>query len=273
MNGAASLSVANGGSATANPGDFAAVTVGAGGTLNVREGDYRFDSLTMSPGAMLRVNSTSGPVRIFVRQTLNWQGTVTSAGGDVSKLLLGYVGTADVSLGGPFTGTLLSPNAKLTLQAVGGYAGGFFAKNLVANADVVVTARPYQALCDGVVVDDGNACTADACDAATGNVTHTAIANGVPCNDGNGCTQTDTCQAGICNGSNPIICVAQDQCHTAGTCTPATGLCANPGKPNNTPCNDGSACTQTDTCQAGTCTGANPITCTVQDQCHDAGPA
>src|SRR3989449_9827506 len=36
-------------------------------------------------------------------------------------------------------------------------------------------------------------------------------------------------------------------------------------------CNDGNACTQTDSCQAGACTGTNPVTCTAADQCHDAG--
>ena len=49
---------------------------------------------------------------------------------------------------------------------------------------------------------------------------------------------------------------------SAGGCT---------GAPNGTACNDGNACTQTDTCQGGVCTGANPVTCTASDQCHAAG--
>jgi cysteine-rich repeat protein len=43
------------------------------------------------------------------------------------------------------------------------------------------------------------------------------------------------------------------------------------GSTNGTSCSDGNACTQTDSCQSGTCTGSNPITCTASDQCHDAG--
>src|SRR5262249_6387130 len=46
-----------------------------------------------------------------------------------------------------------------------------------------------------------------------------------------------------------------------GTCTKLTG----------TPCDDGNACTQTDTCQAGICTGSKPVTCTATDTCHDVG--
>src|SRR5581483_6511439 len=64
---------------------------------------------------------------------------------------------------------------------------------------------------------------------------------------------------------------AQDQCHTAGTCNPQTGSCTNPTRPNGTPCDDGNACTQTDTCQLGFCAGANPVVCSASDQCHAAG--
>src|SRR4029078_6321178 len=87
----------------------------------------------------------------------------------------------------------------------------------------------------------------------------------------NACTQTDTCQAGVCTGGNPVVCPAPDQCHNAGTCAPATRVCSNPAKANGTACNDGDGCTQTDTCQAGTCTGANPVVCPAPDQCHDVG--
>ena len=118
--------------------------------------------------------------------------------------------------------------------------------------------------------DDNNPCTADSCDPASGCV-HTVVTNGTACNDGNACTQTDTCVAGTCTGSNPVTCAALDQCHVAGTCDPTSGTCSNPAKANSTACNDGNACTQSDTCQAGVCTGANPVVCTASDQCHSVG--
>jgi slime mold repeat-containing protein len=40
---------------------------------------------------------------------------------------------------------------------------------------------------------------------------------------------------------------------------------------NGTHCDDGNACTQTDTCQAGACVGGDPVVCTSQDKCHDDG--
>jgi hypothetical protein len=118
--------------------------------------------------------------------------------------------------------------------------------------------------------DDGNPCTADSCNPLTGCV-HTLVTNGTTCDDGNACTQTDTCQAGVCTGANPVTCAALDQCHVAGTCNVVTGICSNPGKPNGTTCSDGDACTQTDTCQASVCTGSNPVTCVAFDQCHAVG--
>ncbi len=59
--------------------------------------------------------------------------------------------------------------------------------------------------------------------------------DGTSCNDGSLCTQTDTCQAGICTGGNPVVCTAPDDCHDP-TCDPATGECSNPEKLYGTRC-------------------------------------
>ncbi|MCC6897656.1 MAG: carboxypeptidase regulatory-like domain-containing protein, partial [Polyangiaceae bacterium] len=120
-----------------------------------------------------------------------------------------------------------------------------------------------------IAVDDGNECTADSCDPQAG-AQHAPL-TGTACDDESACTQTDTCQAGTCTGTNPVSCAPLDQCHDAGTCNPTTGACTNPPKADGIACNDGSACTQTDACQAGTCTGTNPVGCAPLDQCHDAG--
>jgi hypothetical protein len=154
----------------------------------------------------------------------------------------------------------------------------------------------YQPKANNTPCDDGNPCTHDdvcidgvcggtpvvcmaldqchdpgVCDAATGLCSNPAKANGTPCADGNACTQTDTCQAGLCVGGDPVVCTALDACHDPGVCDTETGLCTNPAKPDGVGCSDGNACTQTDTCQAGVCTGANPVECAPPDQCHEFG--
>jgi hypothetical protein len=150
---------------------------------------------------------------------------------------------------------------------------------------------------DGSACNDGNACTqTDACQAgvcvggnpvtcsardqchvagtcnpADGQCSNPAAPDGTGCTDGDACTQTDACQAGVCVGSNRVICAASDQCHIAGACNPADGQCSNPAAPDGTGCTDGDACTQTDTCQAGACTGSNRVICAASDQCRVAG--
>jgi hypothetical protein len=119
--------------------------------------------------------------------------------------------------------------------------------------------------------DDGNPCTTDACDPATG-VTHTPVAAGTTCSDGNACNGAETCNAtGSCMAGTPVTCVALDQCHEIGTCNASTGICSNPAKTNGSPCSDGDTCTQVDSCQAGSCVGANAVVCTASDTCHNAG--
>jgi len=123
-----------------------------------------------------------------------------------------------------------------------------------------------------VVCDPPDQChEAGICNPTTGECEYAPKQDGTLCDDGNACTQTDTCQAGVCVGGNPIVCTALDQCHEAGVCDPATGICSDPLKTDGAPCDDGNACTQTDTCQAGACMGSNPVICTASDQCHDVG--
>ena len=158
-----------------------------------------------------------------------------------------------------------------------------------------VCSNPNKA--DGTTCTDGNACTtgdacqsgtctsgtpkvctaldqchvAGACNTVTGLCSNPNKPNGTSCNDSNACTQTDACQNGTCTGGNPVVCTAQDQCHAVGTCDPGTGVCSNPNKPDGASCDDSDACTQTDTCQAGACSGGNPVVCTALDTCHVPG--
>ena len=96
---------------------------------------------------------------------------------------------------------------------------------------------------------------------------------------------TDLCEApALCTGAtvdcpaNPLrpagyeCRAAAGPCDVAETCTGTDWACPDDTFiPNGTSCDDGNACTQNDTCQAGTCAGANPVVCSASDQCHVAG--
>ena len=107
------------------------------------------------------------------------------------------------------------------------------------------------------------------CNPGTGLCSAVLKANGTPCSDSNACTVGDTCQAGIC-AAGPFQTCPADACHVAGICDPSLGRCNNAPRPDGTSCDDGDACTRTDSCQAGTCAGGNPVVCSGGDVCHVA---
>ena len=151
------------------------------------------------------------------------------------------------------------------LNAAGGDVAQVGAQNVPVPANKIIKTCPTAGC------DDGNPCTTDTCDSSTGfECAHNNVADGTSCSDGNACNGAETCQSGTCTGSSPIACPSPDQCHTAGTCDPATGICSNPAKADGASCDDGLACTTGDSCHSGACTGT-PVVCTALDQCHLAG--
>lgn len=96
--------------------------------------------------------------------------------------------------------------------------------------------------------DDGNPCTKDGCDPATG-CTHTPEPATTVCVDGNPCTTDDHCRplTGKCAGT-PTVCAALDDCHSPGTCDSTTGRCDDPRRIDGFPCAN-----NTGSCQSGVC--------------------
>jgi hypothetical protein len=147
-----------------------------------------------------------------------------------------------------------------------------------------------------VVCDDGNLCTDDTCDTATG----CAYANNeAACDDGNPCTQADACKEGACvGGENVCPCGTAEDCwgmedgnQCNGTldcvdgtcvvkegsvvvceqvddtgcilnaCNPATGQCGEVAAAEGASCDDHSLCTKGDVCIASLCVGAEAAVC------------
>jgi hypothetical protein len=98
---------------------------------------------------------------------------------------------------------------------------------------------------------DGDACTADACD-AFGQCTHVPAV----CNDDSLCT-VDSCDSTTGCVFAPIVCDDDNPC-TTDTCDPTSG-CAYMNTTN--PCDDGNACTTGDTCGGGQCNPGGPTDC------------
>jgi len=63
--------------------------------------------------------------------------------------------------------------------------------------------------------------------------------------------------------------VAPDACHSAPACDPASGECVAASVENGTPCDDGSACTASDTYIAGGCKPESKVSCNDGNKCTD----
>ena len=106
--------------------------------------------------------------------------------------------------------------------------------------------------------NDGNSCTVDSCD-TLGGCTHQQLADGDACDDGNVCTVADQCAEGLCVPGEAIDCDDDNPC-TLDSCDALLG-CVNEIVADGTVCEDGSACTVADTCQAGLCAPGAPAVC------------
>ncbi len=95
--------------------------------------------------------------------------------------------------------------------------------------------------------DDGNLCTDDTCDKASG---CKSTPNQSGCYDGSVCTQGDTCSGGSCKPSKTLSCDDGDPC-TVDQCDPIQG-CGNPVAPSGTVCGSNKTCL-VGLCLAGNC--------------------
>ena len=118
-----------------------------------------------------------------------------------------------------------------------------------------------------VLVPSGCVCSAsDQCCDGCG-----PINNDAECDDGSACTHTDLCQGGKCVGTDAVVCpLPVDECHDS-ICDPSTGSCTNPNTEDGTPCVNGPLCMQSSACEAGVCTGVEPVACAPLDACHSEG--
>ncbi|SET10493.1 hypothetical protein SAMN05443572_1011116 [Myxococcus fulvus] len=126
-----------------------------------------------------------------------------------------------------------------------------------------VECRPAARVCDAVEVCGGDSaeCPEDVLEV-----------DGTSCDDASACTREDSCQSGVCMGSDPVVCTVDDACQVPGTCDAATGTCSAPmNVPDGTACDDGNACTQVDACLGGRCAGAEPWVCSAPNPCMKPG--
>lgn len=98
--------------------------------------------------------------------------------------------------------------------------------------------------------NDGNNCTGETCGLGVCQFTNLTD----PCDDADACTLNDTCTNGACLGAPKDCTALSDTCNT-GSCAPATGICVSTAVNEGGVCDDGLACTVSDVCVSGDCSG------------------
>jgi hypothetical protein len=224
----------------------------------------------------LPVASPAGIVLAAPVMGLGYQSQDTISGGDLVKLaivatdpaagVLTYVWTAS-SGPAPVVSTpaaigldpTLFTSAVTWTAPAGAQDGSSVTITVTATSSVThqsqsskLTLNPLNGVCNGQ--PDGTDCTA------------TAHAS-------NQCVTAATCASGSCVANTSVTCPASTVACQTNACVPSTGLCALSAATNNTPCDDGNACTGvggTDVCSAGVCTGTAKVCAAPANTCQVA---
>jgi hypothetical protein len=131
-------------SQTLASGAYADVSIKSRSTLYLTSGVYSFRSLSLEPQATLSIDTSAGPIFIYVETGFTFRGAVATRAGSAADLLIAVFGSGTIPIEAPFTGTIVAPNAKLNLASVsGGHTGSFFGLDVEIFPQTVVTFQPF----------------------------------------------------------------------------------------------------------------------------------
>jgi len=287
----ATLHVTGGNAATIAPGLFQGITVDSNATLTMQAGTYYVTDLNAATGSTVTLDQRTGPIIVYVTDSIALNGTFAPLqAGSAPDLLIAYLGTAGVSVGGAsgtaFNGAIIAPSSQLSLlQASSPHTGFFAAQDVLVDVEAQVQYAPPIAV---VVVSNPTGCgqllsglvppaqLSTACRCASADDTDR---DGVPdCIDG--CPyDPNKIRAGLCGCGTPDTdsdgdgvpdCI--DQCPndpnntTLGQCG-CIGLVGRPPAPAGTLCTD-TACPQSGAACDGAGVCGNRNACTPAPGCR-----
>jgi hypothetical protein len=126
------------------PGAYGVLSIKLRAKLFLRAGLYVFKSGMIEPEATLSLDTSQGPIFIYVETSFTFRGRQATPAGNRADVFLAVFGSQEVSMEASYFGTIVVPNAKLSLRSVaGGFTGSFFARDLEVFPDAVVTLAPF----------------------------------------------------------------------------------------------------------------------------------
>ena len=136
------VSLEPGQTASPQPGGYGQLTIKSNAQITLQSGSYSFSNVDIEPQASV-VLQGSDPVVIYTSGSLIFRGTQTLGSG-VPPLLVVDTGTSTATVEAPFTGTVIAPNASLSLASSGStlHRGAFFAANINVGAGATIEFVP-----------------------------------------------------------------------------------------------------------------------------------
>jgi DNA-binding protein YbaB len=131
---------------SAAPAYYRSIFLNAGATLTVTAGVYYTDSLDLELGSKIVVDATNGPVIFWVKNTFVFHGAFQDKAGVFPRIWVGYIGALQTILTSAYQGSLVAPNAVVTLAAASGttHTGSFHAKEVEVGISQTVCFRPFE---------------------------------------------------------------------------------------------------------------------------------
>jgi hypothetical protein len=126
------------------PGNYGNLTIYSRAKLTLRSGTYRFAAVQTESEAQVILNKTTGPVYIHAASLVH-RATIIEQAGYYGQTLFAVSGTNPIFIEGKFIGTLLAPNAAVTIGT--GVAlehwGAFQAGSILVRSRATLYHRPW----------------------------------------------------------------------------------------------------------------------------------
>jgi DNA-binding protein YbaB len=130
---------------TAAPGYYNKIHPKQNAQVFLSSGVYYFNEFFLEPSSTVWLNTTSGPVICWVRDTFTFRGSVlTSGSGGFPRFFAGYLGTTNAIVESAWKGTLAAPNAKISVSTIQNHEGAFHGKNVEVQPDCGVCHKPFE---------------------------------------------------------------------------------------------------------------------------------
>jgi len=138
-------------SRTLQPGSYGVLRVQPSARITLKAGTYFFQSVDFEPQAVVTLDDKTGPISIYVANSIIYRATVSDTANKPANILIGFAGTAPFSIESSFIGTLVAPAARVTVGSLS-HRGAFFAKGLELLPGATLVAQAFTTL-PGITVE------------------------------------------------------------------------------------------------------------------------